>query len=215
MGYVQLHVTYLEMLGEQVEAVHEMGNYQSKILSRLEGTQDDVHRKSLADLAARHYGELRRHSIINCMVFSALALEALINSVAKDHLPSFERESLDRLDIAAKWVIIPRLAFGRGIDPGSDLIKRIKNVQKNRNFLVHAKPLQVECEGDKIARPLNDDRAEAAWQVCVDAVNALQAVATNGCSYNSKVRLPDRVEIRSRRARAADFESRGGLSPAT
>lgn len=183
-----------------------MGEVEARLVRHIETVSAGPDRDELIKLTVYHYMEQRRYAILKTMVLSAMALEALINNVAKQKLPRFDREALDKLDIAAKWVLIPRLAFGNGIDPGSDLIARIADIQKERNFLVHAKPVHVECDSISRVRPLSVDRAEKAWKTCVDAVAALRSLAPEFERNYFETEMPDREAIRQRKLCASIFE---------
>ncbi len=93
-----------------------------------------------------------RHSI----VFSALGAEAYINAFAAEHLGDQESEALDQLRPAAKWQMIPKLAFNETIfSPGDEPLQSISQLFRRRNRLVHAK--RGEWIDDPSFRPAHYD----------------------------------------------------------
>lgn len=206
MGQVLLHWTYFEMIVQELEMIRHNATVGTALDRMIDAQPRPANRDELIDLYYGHYEQRRRHSILKVMILSAMALEAYINNVAKAKLQGFEREALDKLDLAAKWVIIPRMAFGQGPDAGSDLIARIKDVQKERNFLVHAKPVNIACDGVSKMRPLNDARAESAWQTCLDAIAQIRSIDPSFESSYFDRYVPKREAIREQVDRALTFE---------
>lgn len=93
---------------------------------------DALHQLMLRTVSARR----ARHSIL----FAALAAEAYINAIASEHIGDHEAEALDQLRPAAKWQIIPRIAFGEIVfTPGTEPLQSIAQLFRLRNRLVHVK----------------------------------------------------------------------------
>ena len=206
MGQVMLHWTYLEMVSQELEVIRHCEGSEA-ILQRLIQLQPPPpNREELIDIFVYHYWARRNHSILKTMILSAMALEAYINNVAKQKLSGFDRDSLDKLDLPSKWVIIPKIAFGRGPDAGSDLIARIKYIQKERNFLVHARPMNIPCDGTIKAKPLSAARAEEAWKTCVDAVTKINEIDPTFESGEFNRHVTGRDLIRHRMEMAIRFE---------
>lgn len=83
--------------------------------------------------------EINKHSRI-VIVFCALSLEAFINDYAIDHLSkSYLEKYLDKLDLYAKWVVIPRFLTGSQLDTGAKPMQDLDWLIKQRNKLVHFK----------------------------------------------------------------------------
>lgn len=212
MGQVALHWTYFEMVAHELVAIDQCVRVEAVLNNTIDATPAPANRDELIDILYSHYGQRRRHSILKVMIVSAMALEAYINNVAKQRLQGFDREALDKLDLAAKWVLIPRLAFGRGPDAGSDLIARIKDVQKERNFLAHAKPVKIPCDGTAKMRPLDEKRARVAWQTCLDALAEIRIIDPTFEQGYFDHYVGPMDAIRERAERAMDFESKDCVS---
>jgi hypothetical protein len=81
-----------------------------------------------------------------CVLFSALAAEAFINSFIAVTLPKRDRERIDRKRTVDKYALGPKLAVDEDL---SDLEKReeltvLERLFTIRNRLVHPKPRQLE-----------------------------------------------------------------------
>jgi hypothetical protein len=212
MGIVALHWTYLEMVCSNVETaiyaeeIHDV--LWAEVCRRGGVREGDEDGRALVDMCIYHFAHQRGDAVLGAMIMSALALEAVINTVAKERLTRFEREALDKVDLPGKWVFVTRLAFPPGIDPGNELIGRIARLQKQRNDLVHSKPRRTECKPDEKAPPIREDRAEQAWETCVDAIAALRALDPNLSQTLYVDDFPQRAEVRRRIREAHYFERR-------
>lgn len=91
------------------------------------------------------------------VIFSALALEALINDYAisnssKTHFENY----LDISSTPAKWVIFPWLFVGKHLDTDRQTFERLKNLFRLRNRFVHFKrskePQPDRGEKDRITK---------------------------------------------------------------
>ena len=79
-------------------------------------------------------------SAIKTIVFSAMATEAAIFDLGAIHLgDSYARQNLDRLDLVAKWIIVPKLICGTSLDTNGPGIQTLRELVKARNALVHHK----------------------------------------------------------------------------
>ena len=90
-----------------------------------------------------HYSAQQRRmlvSAIKTIVFSAMATEAAIFDLGAIHLgDSYARQNLDRLDLVAKWIIVPKLICGTSLDTNGPGIQTLRELVKARNALVHHK----------------------------------------------------------------------------
>lgn len=74
------------------------------------------------------------------VVFSAMVLESFIFHYGVEHLGSnIVNKHLDRLDLASKWVVFPRMATSRTIDKSGRAFQSLKELIGDRNYLVHSK----------------------------------------------------------------------------
>jgi hypothetical protein len=84
-------------------------------------------KKSISDddaiqLAAKNdaIGELA----LVVVIFCAFTLEAYINHYSINRLSrNYHTKYLDKLDVVAKWVVIPRLVTGKDLGPGSRAVQ--------------------------------------------------------------------------------------------
>ena len=78
--------------------------------------------------------------IIKAVVFLNMYCEAYIWDLGASVLgDSYAKKHLDKLDTLSKWVVIPRLLFGKSIDPGHHGLGSLKELIKWRNDFVHSK----------------------------------------------------------------------------
>ena len=77
---------------------------------------------------------------IQTIVFSAMALEAAAFDFAAIQLgDEMAKEHLDKLDLLAKWVIVPQLVCGRSLRTDGPALNDVRALIKARNRLVHHK----------------------------------------------------------------------------
>lgn len=75
------------------------------------------------------------------LLYAAFAAEAYINECLWERLATADRDALDRLATVEKFMIVPRLAFGRAVlDRGTEPGQRLRWLFKRRDELVHPKP---------------------------------------------------------------------------
>ena len=191
-SHVSLHWTYLEIACTRLEEArrassessaasmyfHNNATSQRFAACTSEAEKMRVFKMFLA--SQKHHGKKKSNAIIETIVFSALSLEAVINHISKCNLSAFYQKAFDKLELAAKWVVIPHQAFGKGIDPGNDLIHRIDRIQKQRNFLVHARSINWNCESQSSGEDapskyrIGVAKGEMAVQTCLDALDEVR-----------------------------------------
>jgi len=82
----------------------------------------------------------RGHAAI-AIVFSAITLEACINSYAKRQLGGgYFDKHIVKMDLRTKWVVVPTLATGQGLPRDEPLYHRLGELAKHRNGIAHPKP---------------------------------------------------------------------------
>jgi hypothetical protein len=81
------------------------------------------------------------------IVFSAFTLEAYINHYAISRLSrSYFSNYLDKLDLLAKWIVIPKVVTGKTLDPGSRVMQDMSWLVSLRNRLAHFKSRTISVE---------------------------------------------------------------------
>jgi hypothetical protein len=77
---------------------------------------------------------------VSAIIFSAMVVEAFIFHYAAERMGKrFFLDNLDRLDIKAKWLVVPRLVLGKEIDKGGQAYEALSKLVSDRNYLVHHK----------------------------------------------------------------------------
>jgi hypothetical protein len=84
---------------------------------------------------------------LKVIVFAAMCLEAAIFDYAAIHLgDKYVLQNLDRLDLAAKWAVVPRLITGKSLRPDGQALADLNGLIRARNKLVHAKSAPLNWE---------------------------------------------------------------------
>ncbi len=187
-----LHWTYLEIAQSALESSHRAERLEKMCRERsgraAGGGAGAVNDEELhwAEIASGH--EKSGQAIV-AIIFSALTLEAYANSIAHQRLSHLYRNTLDKLDLPGKWIVIPKMAFGEGLDPAGEVIGRIRRLHKERNALIHTHPAFLHGPGMDDPASLafwkeafahhhvRPEKADAAVQTCLDAVAAVLKIA--------------------------------------
>jgi hypothetical protein len=94
-------------------------------------------------------------------------LEAYINHYGISRISrNYFSNYLDKLDMVAKWIVIPKVVTGKKIDPGSAAMQDLDWLVTLRNKLVHYKSKEVVVD--------NIQTSDFLWYE--DAAKAVQAV---------------------------------------
>ena len=91
---------------------------------------------------------------IKTIVFSSMCIEAAAFDFAASQLgDDYVEKYLDKLDIIAKWVVVPKLISGRTLKEDGPALNGLRILVRSRNGLVHHKslPYDSDPEGKKIA----------------------------------------------------------------
>lgn len=79
------------------------------------------------------------------VIFTAIALESHINEYASRRLGSgYFDKHIDQLDTLSKWVVVPHLVAGRGLQRDHQAYQLLAELFKWRNKLVHPKASNVD-----------------------------------------------------------------------
>jgi hypothetical protein len=86
-----------------------------------------------------------RKALITSIVFSAFSLESFIYDygISTNIEKYMKKDVLDRLDLYAKYVVIPRLVTGRDIDVGNNAFSLLRRIIKYRNSIAHPKSRRI------------------------------------------------------------------------
>ncbi len=76
------------------------------------------------------------------IVFSAMACEAAIYDLAAIQLgDGYTSQYIDKLDLLAKWILVPSLICGKGLKENGPAINGLRTLVRTRNALVHHKSM--------------------------------------------------------------------------
>jgi hypothetical protein len=87
--------------------------------------------------------QMQRQAIV-AIVILVQALEAFINVQASKRLSSAITESVDRLSVVSKWLVVTKTVTGTEWDKGQPPFQDFQSLVKTRNDLVHYKPKFTE-----------------------------------------------------------------------
>lgn len=111
------------------------------------------------------------------IVFSALTLEAYINHYGINRLSrNYFSSYLEKLDVLAKWLVIPRIVTGEKLDPGSNAMQDLSWLVSLRNRLVHFKSKTITVEEIKESDFLWHEDAERSVRTVKRVVSLLKRI---------------------------------------
>jgi hypothetical protein len=111
-----------------------------------------------------------RETAIKAVVFAGLAVEAGIYELAASHLgDKFTKDYVERMDVGAKWMLVPRLICGSSLDEGGPGMNLLNELIQVRNLLVHHKSLAMPAlnsvedglDDDDFSIDMDDSSAQA------------------------------------------------------
>ena len=100
------------------------------------------------------YLEIRQRRIISVVVFAAACIESFINEYAQEHL-SNEWESIDRLSLSDKWLVVIKLLNKKELSRKAELFKDIVWLKNFRNYLIHYKARFESLKKDQSITNIN------------------------------------------------------------
>ena len=111
------------------------------------------------------------------IVFAAFTLEAYINHYGISRLSrNYFSKYLDKLDLSAKWLVIPRLVTGKKLNPGSRAMQDLSWLISLRNRLAHFKSKTITVEQIKESDLLWHEDAERAVRTVKRVVSLLKQI---------------------------------------
>jgi len=117
------------------------------------------------------------HETLIVIVFTALCLEAFINNYGIARLSkNYFINYLDKLDLVAKWIVIPRVITRKRIGPGSKPVQDLSWLIAQRNRLVHYKSREIPIDKVKESDFFWEYDAEKAIKTVKGIVAKLKAI---------------------------------------
>ena len=157
------HDKYFALVLKNYARIETLKNEHDEFQSSLKGKK--MSDRDVDILASKNdaIGELA----LVVVVFSALTLEAYINHYGISRLSrNYFSNYLDKVDMVGKWIVIPKVATGKQLDPGSAAMQDLDWLVTLRNKLVHYKSKKVVVD--------NNQTSDFLWYE--DASRAVQAV---------------------------------------
>jgi len=174
------HGDYFKVVMDTYSQIQELKREHDQFQRSLNGKEmsdDDV-----AVLASKNdaIGELA----LIVIVFSAFTLEAYINHYGINHLSrNYFSRYLGRLDLLAKWVVIPRVVTGEKLDPGLQAMQDLSWLVSLRNRLAHFKSKTIAVEEIKESDWLWHEDAERAVRTVRGVVSLLERIDPKAETY--------------------------------
>jgi hypothetical protein len=167
------HDKYFKLVDKNMARIEtiriEQENFLDGIMSR--GNSDDD-----VDVIITSNDEIEEIAHI-VIVFSALTLEAYINHYGINRISgNYFTKYLDRLDLIAKWIIVPKVVTGKQLDPGSKAMQELEWLVALRNRLVHYKSKKITVDNLSGNDFLWYEDAERAIRAVIRIVNALREI---------------------------------------
>ena len=157
------HSNYFKLVTDTYSRIEKLEREHDQFRSSLEGKEmsdDDV------DFLASRNDAIGELALI-VIVFSAFTLEAYINHYGISRLSrNYFSKYLDKLDLLAKWLVIPRVVTGKKLHPGSAAMQDLSWLVSLRNRLAHFKSKTINVE----------EIEESDWLWYEDAERAVMTV---------------------------------------
>ena len=134
------HGDYFKVVMDNYSRIQKLKREHDEFQRNLAGK--DISDDDVAVLALKNdaIGELA----LIVVVFSAFTLEAYINHYGINRLSrNYFSNYLDKLDLLAKWLVIPRIVTGKKLDPGSHAMQGLSWLISLRNRLAHFKSKKI------------------------------------------------------------------------
>ncbi|MBU2884800.1 hypothetical protein KO507_03360 [Gilvimarinus agarilyticus] len=107
------------------------------------------------DYEKSEVGNLCFEAGVKTILFAALCVEASINDYAAWQLgDSYFEKHLANLDVASKWVVIPKLVCGKEINKSGAGYAELKALIRSRNELAHNKSKHLDINNPQLPSKL-------------------------------------------------------------
>lgn len=133
----------LRILGSQFRLVMESIFLQIARDAVEDAEHNEVELKMTGSYSAEF--QMQRRAIA-AIVILVQALEAFINVQASKRLSSAIAESVDRLSVISKWLVVTKTVSGTEWDKGRQPFQDFESLVRTRNALVHYKPKFTEVK---------------------------------------------------------------------
>jgi hypothetical protein len=167
------HIDYFKIVRDNYTRIQKLKREHDEYLRSIKGRKMSEH--DIDFLASKNdaIGELA----LIVIVFSAFTLEAYINHYGISRLSkNYFSNYLDKLDLLAKWLVIPRLVTGKKLDPGSQAIQNLSWLVALRNRLAHFKSKIITVREIKESDLLWHEDAERALTTVKGVVSLLKRI---------------------------------------
>ncbi len=165
------HDDYFVLVAKSFAQIQQLKQEHDEFQSSLKGK--DISDRDVDVLASKNdtIGELA----LVVVVFSALTLEAYINHYGISRLSrNYFSNYLDKLDLLAKWIVIPKVITGKKLNPGSAAMQDVAWLVAMRNRLVHYKSKTVSVNNIQASDFLWYEDAARAVRSVRGAVHTLR-----------------------------------------
>lgn len=167
------HGDYFKVVTDTFSRIQELKQELDQFQSSHKGkdlSDDDV------DFLASRNDAIGELALI-VIVFSAFTLEAYINHYGISRLSrNYFSIYLDKLDLLAKWLVIPRVVTGKKLDPGTAAMQDLSWLVSFRNRLAHFKSKTITIEEIKESDWLWYEDAEKAVRTVKRVVSLLKRI---------------------------------------
>jgi hypothetical protein len=167
------HRDYFKIVRDNYSRIQELKREHDEYKRSIKGTKmsdDDV------DFLASKNDAIEELALI-VIVFSAFTLEAYINHYGISCLSrNYFSNYLDKLDLLAKWLVVPRIVTGKRLDPGSQAMQELSWLVALRNRLAHFKSKVITVEEIKESDFLWHEDAERAFNTVRVVVSLLKRI---------------------------------------
>lgn len=135
---INMHNEYFQVCKDQVRTYESLSN-KIELLS-----EDEKIEPHIRDMNITSMQEQQNRAALISVPFAAMCLEAFIFDYGATRISSnYYRTYLDKLDLASKWVVVPKLVTGTEIPRTSQAFEALKQLVSDRNKLVHFKSALV------------------------------------------------------------------------
>ena len=121
--------------------------------------------------------EIIKRNTIATICFSVMALESYINTVSSVYISNSFAETIDHLDVVAKWVVVTRVGVNAELKKGEAPLQRIAESVKLRNQFVHSKSKTVKPNKNGQVEIPNVNLKEDFVKPAYEALMAIRDVA--------------------------------------
>ena len=112
--------------------------------------------------------DIIKRNAIATICFSVMALESYVNTVSSVCISKSFAETIDHLDVVAKWIVVARVGANLELNKGQAPLQRIVESVKLRNQFVHSKSKTIKPnENGQVEIPnvnLKEDFVKPAYE---------------------------------------------------